>query len=102
MSYSTLFDTFSIQQPRQQYSHHSLLAPTTQHPTPTAHHLSLPSPQFDTQCALLGVRVHVVKGDGNCMFRAIADQIEGDPNNHATVGKFERNNHAIQITTWRR
>mmetsp|Transcript_105475 Transcript_105475/g.304890 ORF Transcript_105475/g.304890 Transcript_105475/m.304890 type:complete len:487 (-) Transcript_105475:4055-5515(-) len=40
--------------------------------------------EFDAQCALLGVRVNVVKGDGNCMFRSIADQLEGNPQEHAT------------------
>lgn len=39
--------------------------------------------EFDAQCALLGVRVNVVKGDGNCMFRSIADQLEGNPTKHA-------------------
>ena len=28
------------------------------------------------------MRVNVVKGDGNCMFRSIADQLEGNPAKH--------------------
>lgn len=40
--------------------------------------------QFNAQLRAQGMRVKDVAGDGNCMFRAICDQMQGDPNNHAT------------------
>eukprot|EP01122_Echinamoeba_exundans_P002502 TRINITY_DN12443_c0_g1_i1.p1 TRINITY_DN12443_c0_g1~~TRINITY_DN12443_c0_g1_i1.p1 ORF type:complete len:417 (+),score=71.20 TRINITY_DN12443_c0_g1_i1:3-1253(+) len=39
--------------------------------------------KFSEQLAALNLTIKDVAGDGNCLFRAIADQIEGDPNNHA-------------------
>ena len=38
--------------------------------------------QFEAALEELGVRVVGVAGDGNCMFRSIADQIEGNANSH--------------------
>lgn len=35
----------------------------------------------------LGLTIKDVAGDGNCLFRAIADQLEGDPTKHATYRK---------------
>lgn len=32
---------------------------------------------------ILGKRIVDVAGDGNCLFRALSDQIDGSPNNHA-------------------
>jgi len=34
--------------------------------------------QFEAALGDIGCRVHAMTGDGNCMFRAIADQVEGD------------------------
>jgi len=34
-----------------------------------------------------GLTIKDVAGDGNCLFRAIADQIEGDPNRHVSYRK---------------
>jgi hypothetical protein len=39
--------------------------------------------QFLVQLQPLGLTIKDVAGDGNCLFRAIADQIEGDPSKHA-------------------
>jgi len=33
----------------------------------------------------MGLRIKDVSGDGNCLFRAIADQLEGKPENHAKI-----------------
>ena len=41
--------------------------------------------QFALQLADIGCRVVEVKGDGNCMFRSIADQLEGNNHNHSTI-----------------
>jgi len=37
---------------------------------------------FDEQLAQFGLRVVSIRGDGNCMFRSIADQLEGDQHAH--------------------
>ena len=39
--------------------------------------------QFCVQLAQLGLSVREVVGDGNCMFRAVADQIDGSDATHA-------------------
>ena len=38
--------------------------------------------QFEASLEVLGVRVIGMVGDGNCLFRSIADQMEGNPNRH--------------------
>ena len=38
--------------------------------------------QFEASLEVLGVRVVGMVGDGNCLFRSIADQMEGNPNRH--------------------
>lgn len=43
--------------------------------------------KFLTQLQPLGLTIKDVAGDGNCLFRAIADQIEGDPSRHAIYRK---------------
>lgn len=37
---------------------------------------------FDAQLEEIGLRIIDIQGDGNCMFRSISDQIEGDSNRH--------------------
>lgn len=39
---------------------------------------------FQKQLAGLQLSIRDVKGDGNCLFRSLADQMEGDVNQHAT------------------
>jgi len=39
------------------------------------------------QLKLIGLTIKDVAGDGNCLFRAIADQMEGNPNKHPTYRK---------------
>jgi OTU domain-containing protein 3 len=39
--------------------------------------------KFLEQLAPLGLTIKDVAGDGNCLFRSIADQLEGDPNRYA-------------------
>eukprot|EP00123_Amoebidium_parasiticum_P022622 comp91289_c0_seq1/m.48560 comp91289_c0_seq1/g.48560 ORF comp91289_c0_seq1/g.48560 comp91289_c0_seq1/m.48560 type:complete len:349 (-) comp91289_c0_seq1:15-1061(-) len=39
--------------------------------------------KFSSQLQPLGLRLKEVLGDGNCLFRAFADQIEGDEEQHA-------------------
>ena len=38
--------------------------------------------KFHAQLAPLGLKVNTMGTDGNCMFRAIADQLEGDESKH--------------------
>lgn len=38
--------------------------------------------RFSTQLRLLGLRIKDVPGDGNCLFRALADQMVGDESFH--------------------
>jgi OTU domain-containing protein 3 len=42
---------------------------------------------FLDQLKLIGLTIKDVAGDGNCLFRAIADQMEGNPNKHPTYRK---------------
>jgi len=39
--------------------------------------------KFKLQLSPLGLKVKEIQGDGNCMFRAIADQLEGDQAMHS-------------------
>ena len=39
--------------------------------------------RFEAQLAALGLKIVPVAADGNCFFRAIADQLEGDEEQHA-------------------
>ncbi len=43
--------------------------------------------KFSTQLAVFGLKIKEVKGDGNCLFRTIADQMEGDENKHLEYRK---------------
>lgn len=43
--------------------------------------------KFSDQLEAIGLAIKDVAGDGNCLFRAMADQITGDPNNHAVYRK---------------
>ena len=38
--------------------------------------------KFKLQLAPNCLKVFEIEGDGNCMFRAIADQLDGDQNQH--------------------
>jgi len=38
--------------------------------------------KFEKQLASLGLVLKDVKGDGNCLFRALGDQLNGDGQNH--------------------
>lgn len=38
--------------------------------------------KFGTQVGVFGLRLKIVKGDGNCLFRTIADQMEGREDNY--------------------
>jgi len=38
---------------------------------------------FSTQLAQIGLKIMDMKGDGNCLFRALADQLEGYQEKHA-------------------
>ncbi|KAJ3105012.1 OTU domain-containing protein 3 [Phlyctochytrium planicorne] len=40
------------------------------------------SSHLKEQLAQLGLRIKDMTGDGNCLFRSLADQLEGNPNNH--------------------
>lgn len=37
---------------------------------------------FSNQLAQLGLKLRDIPGDGNCLFRALGDQLDGDSNNH--------------------
>jgi len=37
---------------------------------------------FGAQLAVMGLKIREVIGDGNCLFRALADQLDGDDNAH--------------------
>ena len=39
--------------------------------------------KFEQQCAGLGLRLRRIKPDGNCLFRSVADQLEGKQERHA-------------------
>eukprot|EP01130_Rhizamoeba_saxonica_P017370 TRINITY_DN8400_c0_g1_i1.p1 TRINITY_DN8400_c0_g1~~TRINITY_DN8400_c0_g1_i1.p1 ORF type:complete len:408 (-),score=72.13 TRINITY_DN8400_c0_g1_i1:128-1234(-) len=41
--------------------------------------------RFNNQIRSLGLAIKDVAGDGNCLFRAIGDQIEGNPNCHRKI-----------------
>jgi OTU domain-containing protein 3 len=43
--------------------------------------------KMDEQLATLGLKAVQMTGDGNCFFRAIADQLEGDEEQHAEYRK---------------
>jgi OTU domain-containing protein 3 len=43
--------------------------------------------KFSDQLVAIGLMIKDVAGDGNCLFRAMADQFTGEPNNHATYRK---------------
>ncbi|KXS11699.1 cysteine proteinase [Gonapodya prolifera JEL478] len=38
--------------------------------------------ELNAQLRLLGLRLSDVSGDGNCLFRALSDQMHGNPNSH--------------------
>jgi hypothetical protein len=42
---------------------------------------------FAAQLHALGCRIKVIAGDGNCMFRSLADQVDGEPNSHGEMRK---------------
>lgn len=37
---------------------------------------------FAEQLYAIGLRLRKIEADGNCLFRSVADQIEGDPSKH--------------------
>jgi len=43
--------------------------------------------KFSDQLEAIGLAIKDVAGDGNCLFRAMADQMVGDPNNYSTYRK---------------
>ena len=62
-------------QARQPNRHHK--------PSPHSQHSTQPAyADFSTQLASLRLRLQPVDGDGNCAFRAIADQVEGTESRH--------------------
>jgi OTU domain-containing protein 3 len=40
---------------------------------------------LDRQLALLGLRVKNITADGNCFFRALSDQLQGDEGQHSEL-----------------
>ena len=38
--------------------------------------------EFDKELAPLQIRLQDVAGDGNCLFRALADQVDGNESTH--------------------
>lgn len=38
--------------------------------------------EFDKQIKELGIELRDVGGDGNCLFRSVADQVDGDESLH--------------------
>ncbi len=45
------------------------------------------SPKFAKQLAALGLKFKEIRGDGNCLFRSLSDQIYGDESKHFIVRK---------------
>ena len=45
--------------------------------------LAVDDKSFATQLAEMGLKVREVIGDGNCLFRALADQLDGDDHAHS-------------------
>eukprot|EP00794_Sanderia_malayensis_P005159 gene5159-5811_t len=39
---------------------------------------------FCNQMEVIGLKIKDIPGDGNCLFRSLSDQLEGDHSNHAT------------------
>lgn len=37
---------------------------------------------FQKQLLQFGLKIKIVKGDGNCLFRSFSDQLDGNENNH--------------------
>ena len=50
--------------------------------------MGLFSDEFQAQLGALGLRIVPVAADGNCLFRAIAHQIEGDEEEHSRYRKM--------------
>ena len=50
-----------------------------------AHHTDKEVADFNAQLALEGLIVHPIKGDGNCLFRAISHQVYGTEDRHYDV-----------------
>jgi len=49
----------------------------------TSNVVTVDDKSFAAQLALMGLKVREVIGDGNCLFRALADQLDGDDHAHA-------------------
>jgi hypothetical protein len=43
--------------------------------------------KFSEQLAKIGLALRDISGDGNCLFRALCDQLEGSESNHLTYRK---------------
>ncbi|CAM9499007.1 unnamed protein product, partial [Ascophyllum nodosum] len=39
--------------------------------------------EFEAQVGQIGCKIKFIEGDGNCLFRSLADQLEGKPEEHA-------------------
>jgi len=44
--------------------------------------------RFSMQLSNIGLEIRDIKGDGNCLFRALSDQIEGNEHQHLTYRKL--------------
>lgn len=44
-----------------------------------------PLPLYQSQIEQIGCRIKFIEGDGNCLFRSLADQLEGRPQDHSSV-----------------
>lgn len=43
--------------------------------------------EFASQMNAIGCKIKHIAGDGNCMFRSFADQMDGNPNHHGEMRK---------------
>eukprot|EP00903_Cladosiphon_okamuranus_P014076 g13083.t1 len=57
--------------------------------------------EFEAQVEQIGCKIKFIEGDGNCLFRSLADQLEGRPQDHYTIrakvmDHIERNRDAFE------
>ncbi|CAN0126375.1 unnamed protein product [Scytosiphon promiscuus] len=41
--------------------------------------------EFESQVEQIGCKIKFIEGDGNCLFRSLADQLDGRPQDHSSV-----------------
>ncbi|CAM9585282.1 unnamed protein product [Discosporangium mesarthrocarpum] len=74
-----------VQNKREERAERSRLKKQREREAQGVHRTADEDKMFVEQMKKIGCRIKFITGDGNCLFRSIADQLDGKPHEHASV-----------------